>query len=176
MATASPLVLVYIDALCGRAIYVHADGLISHIGLEPLLAQQPAAIFWFDRPAHAELVASRVRENLGVLGERGPDGRIMSPTLLVIAAVKDVAAELGARWQTQAEIERDAETAVAEVVASVAAARQNGGLQQMNYEYKAYRLTQIEKREPAIPYSAYFEHFTRLLVVRAAEKSMMQSG
>jgi hypothetical protein len=51
----------------------------------------------------------------------------------------------------------EAEQAVAEAVAKVEALRLNGDLKQLNSRYKIYRQTQMERREPAIPYSVFLE-------------------
>jgi thiamine pyrophosphate-dependent acetolactate synthase large subunit-like protein len=104
-----------------------------------------------------------------------PHGWVDLPPAEVVARIKATAAMLGARWQTQAEIEKDAECVVAEITRQVETARQNGGLKQVNMDYKKYRQAQIANSETAIGYSAYLLNFTRLLVVRAAQKSMMQT-
>lgn len=174
MASTAPLVKVYTDALCGRAVYVHAGlkGRATRFSFEPDRKLSLIEKFWFARPAHAELVVMRCRQDFAAVGAKRTHGWIDLPPAAVVEVVKDVAAALGARWQTEDQIERDAQKVVAEVIASVEAARQNGGLKEVNAEYKRYRQAQIDKREPAIPYSAHIAQFTRLLVVRAAQKSM----
>jgi hypothetical protein len=169
---------VYIDALCGRAIYVHAGaaGGISRIGFEPDWKFKEAAKFWFARPGHAELVYLRCVQDFASVGAMRPRGWVDMPPAGVVETIKATAAMLGAKWQTEAEIQRDAETVVAGIVQRVKDARMDGELKQVNAEYRMYRLGQLEKGELAIPYSAHIAEFTRLLVVRAAEKSMMQSG
>jgi hypothetical protein len=174
MPSSAPLVRVYIDALCGRAVYVHAGlkGQVAHFGLEPFRKTHMVAKLWFARPAHAELVCLRCFQDFRAVGVMRAHGWVNLPPAEVVDKIKATAAMLGARWQTQGAIERDAQKVVAEVIASVEAARQNGGLKQVNAEYKKYRHAQIEKREPAIPYSAHIAQFTKLLVLRAAQKSM----
>src|SRR6266404_2772436 len=174
MPSVEPLVRVYVEALCGRAIYVHAGlkGRAAHFGYEPFRKKGLIAKLWFARPAHAQLVAFRCCQDFVAIGAMRADGWVDVPPAEVVEKVKMTAAFLGAKWQTQAGIERDAERVVAEVIASVEAARQNGGLKQVNVEYREYRQRQIERREPAIPYSAHIAQFTKLLVLRAAEKAM----
>lgn len=177
MTSAAPLVRVYIDALCGRAIYIH-DGLkgsVAHFGFEPFREKGLVAKLWFARPAHAELVALRCCKDFQSVGAMRPHGWVDLPPLQVIGSIKVVAAMLGAKWQTQGQIERDAERVVADIVRRVKDAQQDGGLKQVNAEYKKYRQAQIEKSEPAIPYSAHIAEFTRSLVLLAAQKSMMQT-
>jgi hypothetical protein len=174
------LVQVYIDALCGRAIYVHG-GLkdrAAHFGFVDRLSIMDrtrkfslVTEFWFARPAHAELVGLRCYEDFKDLGAMRRHGWVGMPPEEVVEKVKTTAGMLGAKWQTQSQIEHDAEKVVAEVIASVEAARQNGGLKQVNLDYKKYRKAQIEKREPAVPYTVYLGEFTRLLVLRAAQKN-----
>lgn len=174
MPSIEPLVRVYVDALCGRAIFVH-DGLkgrVAHFGFEPFRKKGLVAKLWFARPAHAELVALRCFQDFRAIGAMRSGGWVDMSPAKVIDKIKLEAGIIGAQWQTQEAIERDAQKVVAEVVASVEAARQNGGLKQVNMDYKKYRKAQIEKLEPAIPYSAYLAQFTRLLVARAAQKSM----
>jgi hypothetical protein len=176
MPSSAPLCKVYIDALCGRAIYVHAGlkGSVAHFGFEPFRKTGLVAKFWFARPAHAELVALWVFQDFRAVGAMQPHKWVDLPPYEVVDKIKSTAALLGARWQTEVQIRRDAETAVAEITRQVEAARQNGGLQQVNAAYKQYRQAQIEKGEPAIPYSAHIAHFTRSLVLRAAQKSLTQ--
>jgi hypothetical protein len=185
MPSTTPLVRVYVDALCGRAIYVHAGlkGRAAFFGFEPHTKKDLFAKLWFARPAHAELVAMRCCQDFKAVGAirwinggRLDSGWVDLPPSEVVEKIWAVAAMLGARWQTQGDIERDAERAVAEITTRVKVARLNGGLKQVNMEYKMYRRAQMEKGEPAIPYSAHLAQFTRLLVLRAAQKSMLQTG
>jgi hypothetical protein len=174
MPTSAPLIRAYIDALCGRAVYVHAGlkGQVAHFGLEPFSKTHMVAKLWFARPAHAELVCLRCFQDFRAVGVMRAHGWVNLPPAEVVDKIKATAAMLGARWQTQGAIERDAEVAVAEIIARVDAARQNGGLKEVNAEYKKYRQAQMEKCEKAIPYSAHLAQFTRLLVLRAAQKSL----
>jgi hypothetical protein len=174
MPSPAPLVRVYIDALCGRAIYVH-DGLkgsVAHFGFEPFRKKGLVAKLWFARPAHAELVALRCVRDFQSVGAMRPHGWVDLPPSQVVEKINMVARQLGARWQTQGQIERDAERVVADIVRRVKDAQQDGGLKQVNAQYKQYRQAQIEKSEPAIPYSAHIAEFTRSLVLRAAQKSL----
>jgi hypothetical protein len=176
MPTSAPLVRVYIDALCGRAIYVHGGlkGRISHFGFEPFQKHPTLnpviAKLWFARPAHAELVGFRCFQDFKAIGAMRSHGWVDLPPAQVTEKIKSVAAMVGARWQTQAQIENDAEQVVADIIMRVKVARLQGGLKEVNAEYKRYRQAQIEKSEPAIPYSAHLANFTRLLVLRAAQK------
>jgi hypothetical protein len=73
-------------------------------------------------------------------------------------------ASLGAPYHTLAELREAAETAVDEIQARVDSVRQNGGLKQVNAEYKRYRAQQIAKAEKAMPYAKFLERFTALIV------------
>jgi hypothetical protein len=73
-------------------------------------------------------------------------------------------ASLGAPYHTLAELREAAETAVDEIQARVDSMRQNGGLKQVNAEYKRYRAQQIAKAEKATPYAKFLERFTALIV------------
>jgi hypothetical protein len=63
---------------------------------------------------------------------------------------------------------------VAEIVAKVEAARQNGGLKQVNRQYKSYRQAQsIAKAEKAMPYGKFIERFTAGMVRDVAATGRM---
>jgi hypothetical protein len=174
MPSTAPLCKVYVDALCGRAIYVHG-GLfdrVAHFGFEDIGKKGLVAKLWFARPAHAELVALRCVQDFKAVRAMRPSGWIDMAPSGVVEKIKTTAALLGARWQTQEQIEADAEKVVVEVVAKVEAMRQNGGIQVVNINYKAYRLLQIQKGEPVISYSAHLADFTRSLVIKAAKESV----
>jgi hypothetical protein len=99
-----------------------------------------------------------------VLATISPDGLSGKPAAALADAIERTAATLGAPYQTPDELRRAAEQAVAEITARVRIANQQGLMKRVNAEYRAYRQGQIEKREPAVPYSAYIERFTADLV------------
>jgi hypothetical protein len=75
---------------------------------------------------------------------------------------------VGATDRTPAELRAEAEQAVAEATAKVDFMRQNGDLKQLNARYKLYRRTQMERREAAIPYSAFLERRVATIVRQVA--------
>jgi hypothetical protein len=56
--------------------------------------------------------------------------------------------------------------AVAEITERVKSAGLSGKLKRWNAAYKQYRLAQLEKSEPAIPYSAFLEQVVIMPTVR----------
>jgi hypothetical protein len=62
---------------------------------------------------------------------------------------------------------------VAEIVAKVEAARQNGGMKQTNRQYKAYRQAQMAKAEKALPYAKFIEPFIATIVRDVAARGRM---
>ncbi len=171
MPSFDPLVRVYIDALCGRAIYVYSgpNGRSAHFGLEPFFPEKGlVAKLWFARAAHAELVVLRCVQDFKAMGAMRPHGWACLPPPKVVERIKLVARVLGAKWQTQEEIERVAEMVAAEIVAKMEDMRQNGGLGEINRKYKAYRLGKEAKGEKAIGYNAYMLQHQKNLVVHAA--------
>jgi hypothetical protein len=109
---------------------------------------------FFFKPSHADLVSMTI-------DKEGLPGK--SPAALA-AQIERTAAMLGAPHRSPGELRRAAAEAVAEVQARVAAMRQNGGLQDVNRQYRAYRMAQVAKAEKAIPYSAFLRRFTASLV------------
>jgi hypothetical protein len=127
--------------------------------------------FWFAKPAHAELVLIGVQNDIHDAGAAHSDGWIDLSARKVRDLVINVAAALGARWRTAAELRTDASKAVEEIIMSVEASRQSGGLAKVNTSYKIYRQQQIAKGEKAIPYSAHLAAFTRSLIILAAQNA-----
>ncbi|MBR0693643.1 hypothetical protein [Bradyrhizobium lablabi] len=167
---------MYIDALKGRAIYVHAapGGKISRIGFEPQRNFELAHIFWFAKPSHAELIVMRCCADFEAVGAMQPanvaaGGWIDMRPIDVHEKIKIVADQLGARWRNEAQLKREAENVVAEIIARVESMRRTGRLAEINAKYKAYRLAKVAKGEKAIGYPAYMSRYTQHLVARAAE-------
>jgi hypothetical protein len=69
---------------------------------------------------------------------------------------------------TPDELRKVAAQQVAEITARVKAAGLSGALKKWNTRYRQYRLAQVEKREPAIPYSVFLEQFVITPTVRNA--------
>jgi hypothetical protein len=174
MPNTSPLARVYIQALCGRAVYIYSglDGRAAYFGFKEFERQKPWAKLWFARAAHAELVCLRCLQDFRSIGAMRKAGWVDLPPQEVGDKVKSTAALLGAKWQTQNQIERDAERVVAQITHRIKEAQMSGDLKEVNYSYKKYREEQLAKGETAIPYTAYLQHFTRDLVLRAAQKMM----
>ena len=109
--------------------------------------------FYF-KPSHAELVLSTI----------DLQGCTDQPAAAVAALIEQTAASLGAPFQTLAELQEAAAEAVAGIVARVDAMRQNGGLKQVNAEYKRHRQRQVAKAEKATPYAVFLQRFTTSIV------------
>ena len=163
---------IYVDALCGRAIFVHGglNSRAAHFGLEPHMKTDLFAKLWFARPAHAELVALRCHKDFEAIGAMRDHGWVDLPPYQVADRIESVARMLGAKWQTEAQIQAGAKMVVAEIVARVEAARRGTGLKDINYGYKVYRLEQKAKGEKATSYAGYLNRYKRKLVVAAAQK------
>jgi hypothetical protein len=120
---------------------------------------------------HARLHFNKSHADL-VLSACGLDGRAeMSPSEL-IEAIPSAATRLGATWQTDEEARAAAAKAVQAIVDKVEAARQAGGMKEINASYKRYRQQQVAKAERAIPYSAYLRRYTELMVREVAERAV----
>ncbi|CAN7377719.1 hypothetical protein LJR220_003363 [Bradyrhizobium sp. LjRoot220] len=126
------------------------------------------AALWFAKPAHAELVLMRCRDDLTAIGAARPQGWFDMSAREILDALVNTAAQLGATWRTADLMKADAERAVDLIVNQVEAQRKSGGLAQVNAEYKVYRQRQVERGQKAIPYSAHLHAFTTSLVVLAA--------
>src|SRR5258708_4247721 len=105
MPATTPLVRVYIDALCGRAIYVHgglkswavlrsfevgpkpSKNRMTYLGFKSGL-KKPVAKLWFARPAHAELVLLRCRQDFQEIGVMAPSGWVNLLPAEVLEKVK----------------------------------------------------------------------------------------
>jgi hypothetical protein len=160
MGKRDALVQAYVEALDLCPIMILAEPVVAKIALAPESGFGVFDILWFAKRHHAELVLMQC-----------PDGPICRPASQVRDDVVNIAAMLGARWQTGAEVEAIAAAAVAEIIAKVEDMRIRGGLAQVNRSYKIYRQRQVAKGEKAVPYSAHLHCFTASLVRLAAQNS-----
>jgi hypothetical protein len=112
----------------------------------------------FLKSSHADLV----------LDAAGVDGWAKMPAAGLLELITSTATALGAPWQTEEEIIGAAAAAVAAIVYKVEAARQAGGLKEINASYKRYRQQQVAKAERVVPYSAYLQRYTVLMVEEVA--------
>jgi hypothetical protein len=111
---------------------------------------------WFEKAEHCEIVIAACHSEY-------PQG--FGRTEVINAA-----ALLGARWRTTEQLHRDAEIEVEHLLADIEAKRQAGGLKKVNAEYKSYRIAQLSRSEPAVPYSTYFANFVRTVIRLAAQE------
>lgn len=171
MGKREKLAAAYIEALPARPLFVLAGpcGRPARMALEPSRKFETAAEVWFAKAAHLELVAARVRSDLTALGAARPQEWFDLSGDEVRNAVINAAGMLGASWRTRADIQRDADAAVEQILGHVEAQRRSGGLAKVNAEYKLYRQRQAEAGQTAVPYSVHLMAFTRSLVVLAAE-------
>jgi hypothetical protein len=150
----------YVEALGLCPVMILAGPAVVKIALAPEADFDVFDTLWFAKHHHAELVLTQC-----------PDSPVRGPAASVRDDVVNVAAMLGARWQTGAEVEALAAAAVAEVVAHVEEQRQKGGLAQVNRSYKIYRQRRMARGEKVMPYSAHLHAFTLSLVKLAAQNS-----
>ena len=165
------LLAAYMEALGNRALMVLAapTGHPCKLSSAPLPNLDTIAAFWFAKPHHAELVALRAQDDLAAIGAARPEGWIDMQAQELRDTIINLAAHVGASWQTAEQAQAQASIAIDEIIARVEASRTNGGLAQINAQYKVYRQKQLAKGEKAIPYSAHLAAFTRNLVVLAAQ-------
>jgi hypothetical protein len=150
------LIQTYIEALNLTAIAVVSDGRRGRITEgEPAEGEKIKRQFYF-KSSHAELV-------LMMIDLEGLSGK---PPAALVGAIEQAAAKLGAPYQTAGELRAEAERQVAEITARIKAAGLSGALRQWNTRYRQYRLAQIDKSEPAIPYAAFLEMAVILPTVR----------
>jgi hypothetical protein len=152
----SSLIDTYIAALNLTSIAVVGDGRRCRITEgEPAEGEKIKHRYYF-KPSHAELV-------LVMIDVEGLSGK---PPAALAGAIEQAAAKLGAPYQSPDELRKAAEQQVAEIVERVRASGQRGALKVWNTRYRQYRLAQVEKREPAIPYSAFLEQVVIMPTVR----------
>lgn len=168
------LVKAYLEALGSRAVLIHVIGPHDKPALLGMARDPRLDLFdklWFAKPAHAELVLMRCRDDFRDIGAARPEGWIDLSAREVRDHLVNTAAALGASWRTEAEVMLDASYAVAEIITHVEDMRQSGGLAQVNAAYKVYRQAQVAKGEKAKPYSAHLGAFTMSLVTLAAQNA-----
>jgi hypothetical protein len=167
------LVGAYIEALGARALYVHGGpaGEVSQVRLDRNGCLDVFDVLWFSKPQHAELVLLQSLDDFAADGRSRGNGWLVSPPREVRDKIVNVAAMLGAIWQTEAELRTVASNVVEEIIVSVEKSRRDGGLAQVNASYKIYRQRQVARGEKAVPYSAHLAAFTRSLVVLAAQNA-----
>lgn len=92
----------------------------------------------------------------------------MSPSE-ILEVITSTAARLGAEWQSDQQAKVEAAEAVQAIVDKVEAARQAGGLKEINASYKRYRQQQVANAERAIPCSAYLQRYTTRMIEEVAK-------
>jgi hypothetical protein len=150
------LIDTYIDWLNLTAVTVVGDGRRCRITEgEPAEGEKIKHQYFF-KPSHAELV-------LVMIDVEGLSGK---PLAAVAGAIEQAATKLGAPYETAAGLRKAAEQQVDEIVERVKTAGLSGRLKHWNVRYRQYRLAQIEKSEPAIPYAAFIERVVTMPTVR----------
>jgi hypothetical protein len=150
------LVDVYIAALNLTAVAIVSDGRRCRITDGEPAPDEKIKHRYFFKASHAELLLATIDQQ----------GLSAKPPAAVAALIEQVAAMLGAPHQTPDELRRAAEEQVDEITARIKAAGLSGALKKWNTRYRQYRLAQVEKREPAIPYSVFLEQFVITPTVR----------
>jgi hypothetical protein len=150
------LVDVYISGLNLAEIAIVGAGKRCRIITGEPAPREPVAYRYFFKPSHADLVLMTIDKE----GLRG------KPPAAVASLIEQAAGMLGAPFQTPDGLRRAAEIQVAEITARVKISGQRGALKAWNTRYRQYRLAQLAKSEPAIPYSAFLEQVVILPTVR----------
>ena len=150
------LIAAYLAALPGTVVRVVAsdDGRRSRIETGSCGASEAVQGRLRFKATHAELVLSAI----------GYDGWCDMPAAELVDLIIRTAIDMGAAYQTEAQLAVAAEAAVGEIVAKVEGMNQAGGLKEINTEYKIYRQRQIAKAEKAMPYAKFLERFTASIV------------
>ena len=146
------LIDVYISSLPYAAVSIipAAPGSRVEVG-------GPSKPAFYFKMTHIELVLGRAGLHCGPVDQ---------PPAAVAALIEQAAAKLGATVIRPDELRKAAEIQVDEISARIRAENQDGTLKSWNARYKHYRRAQVEKREPAIPYSAFLEQFVIAPTVR----------
>lgn len=116
---------------------------------------------WFSKMSHAEIVFEQC---LVVMGSE-PDAPISKPAGEVRDCIVNVSADLGAVWQSTADVVADAAREVDEIERQVEALNRSGGLQPLNKKYKTYRLAMQKTGGLVTSYSSYL-HIFKLKVAK----------
>ena len=147
------LVEAYISALPFAAVAIVSDGLRCRIEI----GGTSAPAFYF-KPSHLELVLASIDQE-SLAGK---------PPAAVASAIEQAAAKmLEAPFQTPGELRKAAGQQVDKITARIKVeGGPSGALKKFNTGYRAYRLAQIEKHEPAISYAVFLEEFVVTPAVR----------
>jgi hypothetical protein len=143
------LVEAYLSGLQLTAVAVAGAGKQCRIITGEPASGEPIQYRYFFKPSHVDLLLSTI----------GQDGLSGKPAAALAELIEQAAAKLGARYQTASAVRKVAEAAVAEILERVQLANQKGGMKLINRQYKAYRLSQIEKGEKAIAYQKFIEPY-----------------
>jgi hypothetical protein len=152
----SSLVETYIEALNLTEVAIVGAGRQCRVITGEPAPGEPVACRYFFKASHAELVLATI----------GPEGLSGQPSGALVAAIERTAAMLGAPYQTPDSLRKAAAEQVAEIVERVKMAGLSGKLKRWNAAYKQYRLAQVEKSEPAIPYAAFLEQVVIMPTVK----------
>jgi hypothetical protein len=156
------LIETYISALNLAEIAIVGAGRQCRVITGEIAPGEPVACRYFFKPSHAELVLATI----------GPEGLSGKPAGELAASIERTAAMLGARHQSPEQLRKAAEEQVAEIVERVKTAGLSGRLKMWNKRYRQYRLAQVAKAEPAIPYAAFIER----VVTTPTVKQLAMSG
>lgn len=118
----------------------------------------PLAMFdtiWFSKKSHADLVFDQCFTVLGA----DAGAPIPRPGAEIRDCIVNVSADLGASWQSTADVVASAGREVDLIERQIEALKAAGGLKQLNSGYKAYRLAMQGTGEAAINYGAYLHSF-----------------
>lgn len=173
MGKQDDLVKAYIRALEVKALMVLAvqGHRPCRLASEPVKNLDIFDALYFAKTQYAELVLSHVRDDLASIGALRPEGWIDMEARELRDTIANVAGYLGARFRSFAEVQRDAENAVADILENVERARIKGDLRRVNAEYKAYRQRQLAAGQKAIGYTEHVTNFTLSLVILAAKNA-----
>lgn len=160
------LIDVYISGLALAEVAIVGAGRQCRIHTGEIPPGERIKHQFFFRPSHAELLLMTIDKE-GVTGKQAA---------ALAALIEQAAAKLGAPYQTPDEVRRAAEEQVDEIVERVKTGGLSGALKKWNTAYRQYRLAQIEKSEPAIPYSAFLEQAVTMPTVNEANRGERADG
>src|SRR5262245_18180713 len=121
MGKRDELVGAYLGALEVRPVMIlaPAGGRPARIAAEPDARLELIDALYFAKPQHAELVLSRTLDDLKDVGALRAQGWIDMPARDVRNMVANVTGYLGASFQSETEVRRNAEITVDRIIARV---------------------------------------------------------
>jgi hypothetical protein len=150
------LIQAYISGLNLAEVAIVGAGRQCRVITGEIAPGEPVACCYYFKASHAELLLRHDRPGWHVRPAGGRAG----------GADRAGGGTLGAPYQTPDALRKAAAEQVAEIVERVKTAGLSGRLKRWNAAYKQYRVAQVAKAEPAIPYAAFLEQVVTLPTVK----------